>query len=308
MKWHTEIMKRVLIIAFIFFNLYSILAWGREGGEAESVFGFAESLFEEEDYFRAIGEYKRYMYLNPAEALAEKAAYRIAESYFKAKRWSESILACNQFLAKYPNSASLYEILYLKGRAEKLDKRYDEAVRTFNFIAKTHVPHYYDKALYQNALIMLERTEWQLARDFLKQISKESPLFLSASSFSTELERSDKLPHKSPTSAGILAAILPGAGHLYTERPTDAVVAFLLNGAFIWGAIELFRHDNYVAGSLFTFFELGWYTGNIYSAVSSAHKYNRSRQDEFIEKIKANFMLSFHQDKEISTFIVSRRF
>ena len=301
-------MKREVIIAFIFLNLYSTLAWGREEVEAENVFGFAESLFEEEDYFRAIGEYKRYIYLNPTEALAEKATYRIAESYFKAKRWSDAILACNQFLAKYPNSASFYEILYLKGRAEKHDKRYDDALRTFNFIVKAQAPGYYDKALYQNALIMLERTEWQLARDVLKQITKDSPLFLSALSLSAELEHSDKLPHKSPTSAGILAAILPGAGHLYTERPTDALVAFLLNGAFIWGAIELFQHDNYVAGGIFTFFELGWYTGNIYSAVSSAHKYNRSKQDDFIEKIKANFMLSFYQDKEISTFIVSTRF
>lgn len=301
-------MKRAVILAFIFLNLCGTLAWGREGAEAENFFGFAESLFEEEDYYRAIGEYKRYIYLSPAEALAEKATYRIAESYFKAKRWSDAILACDQFLAKYPNSAFFYEILYLKGRAEKLDKRYDDALRTFNFIAKSQAPGYYDKALFQNALTMLERTEWQLARNFLKQITRESPLFSSAAAFSAELDHSDKLPHKSPTSAGILAAILPGAGHLYTERPTDALVAFLLNGAFIWGAIESFRHDNYVAGGILTFFEVGWYTGNIYSAVSSAHKYNRSKRDDFIEKIKANFMLSFYQDGKNSTFIVSARF
>ncbi len=301
-------MKRAVIIAFICLNLYSTLALARERGEAENVFGFAESLFEEEDYFRAIGEYKRYIYVSPGEALAEKASYRIAESYFKAKRWSDSILACNHFLTKYPNSASFYEILYLKGRAEKQDKKYDDALRTFNFIVKAQAPGYYDKALYQNALIMLERTEWQLSRDFLKQITKESPLFTSAVSFSAELEQSDKLSRKSPTGAGILAAILPGAGHLYTERPTDALVAFLLNGAFIWGAIESFQHDNNVTGGILTFFELGWYTGNIYSAVSSAHKYNRSKQDDFIEKIKNNFMLSFHQDREGSTFIVSSRF
>jgi hypothetical protein len=37
------------------------------------------------------------------------------------------------------------------------------------------------------------------------------------------------------------------------------------------------QHDNYVVGGILTFFELGWYSGNIYSAVASAHKYNKKR-------------------------------
>ena len=76
------------------------------------------------------------------------------------------------------------------------------------------------------------------------------------------LAERDHLPKKTPGTAGILAAVIPGAGHLYTERQQDALVAFLLNGAFIWGAVELFRHDNYVAGGILTFFEFGWYGGN----------------------------------------------
>ncbi len=94
------------------------------------------------------------------------------------------------------------------------------------------------------------------------------------------------LPKKSPAVAGSLAAILPGAGHLYTERPRDALVAFLLNGAFIVAAVELFRHDNYWAGGIVTFFEVGWYAGNIYSAVSSAHKYNKKVQDDYLEQLR----------------------
>jgi hypothetical protein len=72
--------------------------------------------------------------------------------------------------------------------------------------------------------------------------------------------------------AGILAAVLPGAGHLYTDRPGDALVAFLLNGAFIWAAVELFRHENYV-------------TGNIYDAVNSAYEYNKSDKDNLIRQM-----------------------
>ena len=89
-----------------------------------------------------------------------------------------------------------------------------------------------------------------------------------------------------PGLAGTLAAVLPGSGHFYTGRKRDGTVAFLLNAAFIWGAVESYNKENYALGGILTFFELGWYFGNIYSAVSSAHKYNRRLKDEYIKSLK----------------------
>ena len=299
-----------MAITFTFFlvHLCCIKAWGIEVTDAVNVFGFAESLYEEADYFRAIGEYKRYQFFYPSGDLGERAAFRIAESYFKAKRWPEAIAACNLFITKYHDSLRYYEMLYLKGRLEKLDKKNDEALLTFDLIIKAKDPVYSDKAIYQKALVMLERRDWRGAGSFLLQVPKDSPLNLTASAFLSELDNVNKLPHKSPRTAGMLAAMLPGAGHLYTERSQDALVAFLLNGSFIWGAVELFRHDNYVAGGILTFFELGWYGGNIYSAVSSAHKYNQRKQDEFIRNINDKFYLSFCRDGEVKTVLLTKRF
>jgi hypothetical protein len=156
----------------------------------------------------------------------------------------------------------------------------------------------------------MEMEEWQRARERLSLVPKDSPLSGSANAIASELLHIDDLPRKSPATAGTLAAILPGAGHLYTERPTDALVAFLLNGAFIFGAIELFRHENYVAGGIVTFFELGWYTGNIYSAVSSAHKYNKRVKEDFIEHLKEMGSVSFQHDGKSSSnyLMLSLRF
>jgi tetratricopeptide (TPR) repeat protein len=298
--------SKAIVIVLLFIHLLCSQIWGAEGAVPEQIFGFAESLFEEGDYFRAIGEYKRYIFLNPSHDLAEKASFRISESYFKARRWSEAIESCSNFLAHYPNSPFYYETLYLKGRAEKQDKRLDDAMRTFDVIEKKNIPAYSDKAIYQKALIMLERSDWQGTRDFLMHVPRDSALFSTAEALHAELARIDQLPHKSPVSAGLLAAILPGAGHLYTERPKDALVAFLLNGAFIWSAVELFQHNNYAAGGIVTFFELGWYSGNIYSAVSSAHKYNRKQEDDLIKKLTDKFSLAFYHDREVSSIIFSR--
>ena len=297
----------LLIIAVFLFHFSGTQVWAGEG-DAEHLFGFAESLFEEEDYFRAIGEYKRFIFLYPTEAFAATAAWRIAGAYYKAKRWPEAIAACNQFLADFSQSPLYYEVLYLKGQAEKQDKRYDDALRTLEIIIAAKIPNYSDKALYQKALVILDTANWQGAENAFLLVPKESPLFSSASSFAAGLAARDRLPKKSPGAAGVLAALLPGSGHLYTERPQDALVAFLLNGAFIWGAVELFQHDNYVAGSILTFFELGWYSGNIYSAVSSAHKYNRDKKEEFLRNLKDNFSISLYRDRINLGILLNKRF
>jgi hypothetical protein len=296
----------VLITIFVM-HLSFIQAWAEDRVAAEHVFGFAESLYEEGDYFRAIGEYKRYIYLAPTDNQAEKAAFRIAEGYSHAKRWAEAIIACDQYLSKYPASSRYYEMLYFKGRVEKFSGRYEDSLRSFELITNANAPNYMDKALYQKALVKLERTDWRGTQDALRQVPPGSPLFPAASLFAAEIEKME-LPHKSPATAGLLAAVLPGAGHLYAERPRDALVAFLLNGAFLWGTAELFHHDNYVAGGVFAFFELGWYSGNIYSAVSSVHKYNRNKESDFIQKLKDNFSLALYRDGDAPTIIISHRF
>jgi tetratricopeptide (TPR) repeat protein len=194
----------------------------------------------------------------------------------------------------------LNEAFYLKGMAEKNLKSYDDALSSFQHIIDSGQALLRDKAYFQSALIFVDLENWSRAREYFSNISKNSTLYPSAWIFSTGLENVESVPSKSPALAGTLAAIIPGAGHLYTERPRDALVAFLLNGAFIWAAVELFEDDKYVAGGIVTFFELGWYTGNIYSAIGSAHKYNRRAKNNFIQNLKDRTNVSYYFDNENS--------
>ena len=269
--------------------------------EADSQFSFAEALLAEGDYYRAISEYKRFIYFFPENKLVETCNYRIGESYYRAKRWQEAREAFTTFIIKYPASPMIPGALYLKGMAEKQLRLYMDALSSFEEVIKSKSIEFSDKAVYQSAIVHMEMEEWQKARETFSLVPKDSPLSGSASIIASELLHIDELPKKSPATAGTLAAILPGAGHLYTDRPTDALVAFLLNGAFIFGAIELFRHENYVAGGIVTFFEIGWYTGNIYSAVSSAHKYNKKIREDFIEHLKEMGSVSFQHDPKTSS-------
>jgi tetratricopeptide (TPR) repeat protein len=301
---------RLILLLVLFLSPPSAWAVGAQGADAEKHFSFAESLFNEGDFYRAITEYKRLIFFFPTDNLAEKSSFRIAESYYKAKKWADAVNAFKSFSTKYNHSSLLTEALYFKGLAEKELKHYSEALSTFQEIIKSRSITHSDKAIYQSAIVLMNMEEWERARQVFLVVPKASSLAASAHIFSSGLEHMNDIPQKSPTAAGALAAILPGTGHLYTERYRDALVAFLLNGAFIWAAVELFQHENNVAGGIVAFFELGWYSGNIYSAISSAHKFNGRAKEEFIRHLKesAGFSLSYDPNTSTSQLMFSFRY
>jgi len=272
--------------------------WAGESVNCQTQYEFAEYLFNENDFFRAISEYKRFIFLCPDNPLCETCHFRICESYYHAERWNDAVESLEKFLTSYPDSSRYLEALYLMGSAEKCLQRYDDALSSFSLLTEVCTSEEMrNRGYIQSALIHVDRENWPKARELFLKVSEKSVLYPSSWIFASGLEHIETIPQKSPALAGILAAVVPGAGHLYVERPRDALVAFLLNGAFIFAAIELFEDDNYVAGGVVTFFELGWYTGNIYSAISSSHKYNKRAKDEFIHVLKEKSNLSYHYDK-----------
>ena len=306
LKENLKKMPKLPVYAVIFSFVFLFVMYPQEGrggvkGNIEKQFEYAESFFEEGDYYRAITEYKRYIFFFSEGEKTARCYFRIGESYFNAKKWTGAIDALKVFTAKFPYSPMLNDALYLRGMAEKNLKRYEDALSTLDKIIKASSGEYRNKAIYQSALVLIDMGEWKKAGDTFSKIPEGSLLFPAARNFSSGLEHIDNLPVKSPAIAGGLAAVVPGAGHLYTGRKRDALVAFLLNGAFIWAAVELFDDEKYVTGGIATFIELGWYSGNIYSAISSAHKYNRSVKEEFLQNLKNRSSLSYYHDNKRSS-------
>ncbi|MBN1828255.1 MAG: tetratricopeptide repeat protein, partial [Deltaproteobacteria bacterium] len=303
-----SVMKRLRLDKRFFFAVSTALlvmagAVALHAGDNENCleqFNFAENLFKEGDYYRAITEYKRFIFSctqDGTEASREKAAFMIGVSALWARQWNDATQAFNDFIQKHPGSFMASDALFLKGKSEQEARRYSASLDTFHRLyASSTDDETRSKASYHSGLVYLDLEEWHRAKDMFALVSEYSSLFPAAQTYSSGLEAVDNLPRKNPSTAGLLAAVAPGAGHLYTERPRDALVAFLLNASFIWAAVELFNDENYVAGGVVTFFELGWYGGNIYSAVSSAHKYNKRVTKEFIEKLKDRSKLSLYHD------------
>lgn len=251
-----------------------------------------DHFFHEGDYERAITEYKRFLFFFPQSRRSEEALIKIAQSFLNGRKWSEAIHTIDHLLNRFPQTAFLDRAFFLKGIAYREQKEYSQARASFEKTQKlTTDPALRDEAQKEIALTFVHEENWGEAIRAFRKIEPASPLYGHAERFAQGLERIHALPSKSPDLAGFLAAILPGAGHLYVERYRDAGIAFLLNAAFLWGMVESFERKNYVVGGILTFFEIGWYSGNIYSAVSGAHKFNRKQKKDFLQRLEQDHQM-----------------
>jgi TolA-binding protein len=249
-------------------------------------FQFAEDLFQRGEYYRAIGEYERFIHFFPESEEVVLARYRIGLAYLKGERYEEAIEAFALVTRQYPESTYADQSYLRMGAAYAQLERYDDAITHLEkLIAMTPDQNIKDEARYQCGWAYLEQEAWDDAEECFNQISPENRARFRIEDLLRELDTRKDMKRKSPTTAGLLA-IVPGAGHVYCERYRDALVAFLVNGALILAAWEAFDEELYALGGLIAVVELGFYTGNIYSAVGSAHKYNRNEKNRFLRYLE----------------------
>jgi tetratricopeptide (TPR) repeat protein len=269
-------------------------AWCREAAssavvsEARAILSFADHLFAEGEYYRAITEYKRLLFLYPQHPQANEVRLQIGDCYLKGEKFDEALEHFQALLPLRLPEEIKPKLLYKIGAVYYAKGEYGSARRQLEQII-TRFPHSpeVERAHYLIGQSYLKQDEWIKAAGEFAKIGRGAD----AEQLSQGARRGRELPYKSPGLAGGFSAVVPGLGQLYVGRKQDALMAFLLNGVFIWGVVESFQRDNDVAGGILLFFETGWYFGNIYSAVSSTHKYNKKLKDDFRDKLNSRFQL-----------------
>jgi TolA-binding protein len=249
-------------------------------------FSFAESLFAEHDHYRAITEFKRFLHYSADDPRAPQAQLTIAKAYIAGKRWQQADAALEKTWQLYPTSpqALAARRLYAQVAFDRQD--YETARQRYRQLQEED-PREQQRASYQIGLAHLQENQLPEAQQELEKLPQPD-----AAELQQFLAEYRKLPRKSPALAGTLSALLPGAGQLYNERPKQAGVAFALNAAFIYGAIEAWNNENYAIAGILSLFEIGWYGGNIYNAMNNAHKINREREAEFRQQLQQRSGLS----------------
>ncbi len=299
-------------IIYFFICLPPVYTYAASGValDPERQFQFAEQYFQRGEYYRAIGEYERFIYFFPHADKAELAKYRIGQSYLKGERYEQAIQAFYALIEEYQDTKYAFKSYLEISKAYVRLNRYAMALTALsNLITIAPDQSLSDEALYQRAWVYLEMGLWDKAIESFEKVSPQNREQYKLKETLAELKEGVPIRTKNPTLAGLLA-VVPGAGHLYCGRKRDALISFFLNGAMIYAAYEAFDNDLDAIGAIITLFELGFYSGNIYSAVSSAHKYNRDAKARFLDELreKAGVGISLGNPNKDKILVLSCRF
>jgi tetratricopeptide (TPR) repeat protein len=235
----------------------------------------ARGFIEQGEYFRAVTELKRLAILFPKSAQLERAAYGEAlANYLGEEYQSASEIAFN--LTRSSNSGErAFSASYLLSLSYWRMEQHKMALGALSGVTATaESPDRAEKLACTKAVYLMDAGYVEAAKTSLERHIESNPTAINAKTGLAALRRFDDMPQKSPTLAGTLSALLPGAGYAYVGRWGDAATSLLLNGLFAAAAYELLRDDHYAAGYLVGGIGLSFYVGNIYGSANAAHRFN----------------------------------
>lgn len=253
---------------------------------SDDQFEYSRSLMERARYDRAIAEFERFIHFFPEDAKIPAARYLVGLCHLNAGHYAAARAVLEQLMEDEPGSPPAVKALFLLGESFYRQGIMEEARIRFRALLKqSPPPALRNAALYRLGWCGLRDHSWKDAARILQKVESASRYYPSARDLARRALEGESLAYKNPATAGVLAGILPGLGHSYVGRHKDGAVALLLNGLFIWAALESFHQDHEVLGGILSFLEIGWYSGNIYSAVNASHKLNRKLRSDFLDSL-----------------------
>ncbi len=298
-------MKKIIFIIFIAASYLSLSlpAYSKTFIMVDSKIQFqlAESLFTEKHFLAAANEYLRFMHLFPDDKKAEQAGYKAGLAYFKANQYQEAKKIFQNIIRQLPNSVFGVKAVFKLSELYNIINKPGMSVATLkNIIVITKDTKVRDTACFMLGWLLTDRSEeLKAGSDYKIYPLKEAEKYFSMISIKgkqnykinyilSELSKRNLVKKKNPVLAGILS-IIPGGGFLYCGRYQDAFVSFLLNSSLMIATHQAFNNDNVMLGGVIAFVETGFYSGNIYGGIASAHKFNKNRREEFIHKLKQSY-------------------
>lgn len=243
---------------------------------------FGNYLFSEKDYLRALNEFREYLKTESNDTIRFKFAY----CFLSIGRYEE---AAENFKGLFFNSTLEEEAKLQFFRANFLLSLYNSS-DFFSFRDLT------EKQIYASEKYALHLKRLKFISHFFDySLLPDTNEFFSAFDDSnyTSIKKfylMKKYPgYKSQTTAGLLSAIVPGLGKIYTGEITDGITAFAATGLLVFLAVNNFNHHHEFRGWLFTGLSVLTYAGNIYGSVASAQIYNARVRFNFKNEVKLYF-------------------
>lgn len=238
---------------------------------------FADYLFTQRDYLRAIDEYQRY----PSILENDTVNFKIGFAYSEIGNNQQ---AAEQFLNTSSKSIffDLSKLEYLKSIFK--ENNFEKYRETFENLKLKENYIYFRKAkelFYFSYLFSDECLPPKVK--FLETFSSNQNEISKFYDWKTDP------PYKSALTAVILSSIIPGAGKIYTEKYADGIMAFLATGILGYISYTDFKAAHRFRAWVFSALTVGFYGGNIYGSAASAFIFNAKIKFDFIESLK-NFL------------------
>ncbi len=258
----------LLIITLVFLGQQNLFA-------KEADLKYADHLFRERDYFRAVSEYKRYLFYQPDGALSARARFFVPLSYYHAGRPKEAL---DMFLVlrgqgmPAPWAGRTLLMASLCGLRAGMSDTPAELAGEYSAGNGELLPQ--ARSLLFYSLLVGEKYD-RAAGD---AAGGDAELI--------ELAGDGKKMRRKSERRAVFLSLLPGAGQLYAGKPGDALTTFVLNGLTIAAVIHSFHRERAATGVVFSILESGWYFGNLYTAANCARRTNRERKQKYLERVE----------------------
>jgi len=241
----------------------------------ENIKKFADHLFCQGDYLRAVEEYESIKNSNLNDTIDFKimlcyseiglyqmsnlSEVRLSKSIFKKE--AECLSLKNRFKAS-PNS--FYKISEIKvypfSKEDRLTLNYFQKLTSVSFL------------LGSNELISKD----EIINPFDGYEKKTMLSFY---------EMKVNPACKSPALAGVFSAVIPGSGKMYVGEWGDGITALLATSLLAFLAYDNFRADHKTRAWIFTGLGAFFYAGNVYGSIAAAQIFNARINFEFSEGI-----------------------
>jgi tetratricopeptide (TPR) repeat protein len=252
------------------------------------LYGFAAALFEAGEYYRAIGEFQRFLFFQPEHPLAPEAQFTLGLAYFCGERWLPAFEVFRA-VARLAEDSRLKQVATLwmaETRAQGGDdatamRLYQEVISQYPGTVVA------ERAAYLIGWSLMRQRQWEAARQAFDSMEAQSFYAESARRLAAALEAVPSLPKRSPAVARLLATVLPGTGQIYTGHTLDGIIGIGVHAALIAGTIGAVSAGLEAAAAVSAFFTWGFYSTQMSNAATAAHEFNAQAADRFIGQLAA---------------------
>lgn len=283
-------MKHIFIKSLYCLLIFiTVFAAGISAETADLQYRYAEQLFESGDYQAARLAYKRLLFYDLDTEFRDIADYRIAQSYYYQSETTRAEALFRDFSTKHPNAPLRLQSQLMLGQLHFDAGAYSLARTTlFELLHTANEPEIVEAAHYLRGWCYIHTTDWNKAISELRQAGTSQTgghRGKKARELADILLEETPLPTKSPQVADWLSTVVPGSGQFYTGKIREGLLAAVLNGTFIYLAVDAIRERRYVDCVGISLIGWRFYWGNRTEARRFATEYNAHHEQALIETL-----------------------